>query len=225
MVIKIKFMAVSGVKKLDEHYYKSRDQNKTYIYIYLMFCVWDCAVMIWPLVLYFECCEYLCMCASVPCTCSSLWTVSADCRLLCNMFLCCSIVIIFWETVWILHPREALCSLGIWEISSMALLKIQLNFLLLGYHSSNTLCMWSISPVRPQAIKKSNCITVYQYKLICLNNQSVTMPYSSVICNPTLKDNLKAASEWISSSGSAIVERGQFWSLKPLNGKNTDFPQ
>lgn len=125
-------------------------------------------------------------------------------------------MIIFWETIWILHPWEASCTLGIWEISSEPLLKItqQLNFLLLGYHSFNTLCIRSISPARPQAIKKSNCITVYQYKLICLNNQSVTMPYSSVICNLTHKDNLKAASKWISSSGFVIVERGQFWSLK-----------
>lgn len=128
---------------------------------------------------------------------------------------------IFWETIWILHPRETSCTLGIWEISSELLLKItqQLNFLLLGYHSSNTLCLRSMSPVRPQAIKKSNCITVYQCKLICLNNQSATMPYSSVIFNLTLKDNLKAASKWISSSVFVIGERGQFWSLKQWNSK------
>jgi len=151
----------------------------------------------------------------------SIWMLSGDCMLLYNMFFMLlngdyllGNRIDFAPTGSLVHFRH----LGN-IIYCIALLKIQLNFLLPGYHSSNTLCMRSISPVRPQAIKKSNCITVYQYRLICLNNQSMTMPYSSVICNPTLNDNLKAASEWISSSGFAMVERGLFSSLKQWNSK------
>jgi len=126
----------------------------------------DCAVVIWQLVLYFEC---ISASLQLPSTCHffqennvraflwSIWMLSGDCMLLYNMFFMLlngdyllGNRIDFAPTGSLVHFRH----LGN-IIYCIALLKIQLNFLLPGYHSSNTLCMRSISPVRPQAIKKA----------------------------------------------------------------------